>query len=152
MFFIICFLGIALDLLSKIWVSYAMEIGETIVLIPKVLQLHHLKNYGAAYSILQNKTYFLLIFTGILLVLIAVYYYKTRKTAKFLERLCLSLIFSGGLGNFLSRIFVSYVTDFIDIHIIPVFNIADICVSCGCFLLLFYYIFIEGKNANGRGK
>lgn len=146
MFYIIALLAVAADLLSKKAVEAAFAVGETRVLIKGLLDFHHLRNYGAAYSILQNKVSFLLIFTGVLLAGIVIYYVKNHRSMHPVEMLCLSFILGGGIGNFISRITVGYVTDFIDIHIIPVFNVADIFVSTGCFLLLFYYFFIEGKK------
>ena len=147
MFFAVAALSIALDMYTKRLVETAMTLGETRTVIPGLLDLHFLQNYGAAYSILQNRVDFLLVFTGILLAGIAVYYFRTRKKAPLVERLCLSLIFGGGCGNFISRAAVGCVTDFLDIHIIPVFNVADICVTGGCILLLIYYFFFEGKKS-----
>ena len=137
MFFAVAALSIALDMYTKRLVETAMTLGETRTVIPGLLDLHFL----------QNKVDFLLVFTGILLAGIAVYYSRTRKKAPLVERLCLSLIFGGGCGNFISRAVVGCVTDFLDIHIIPVFNVADICVTGGCILLLIYYFFFEGKKS-----
>ncbi|MCR4668849.1 MAG: signal peptidase II, partial [Clostridia bacterium] len=100
----------------------------------------------------QNKIDFLLVFTAFLLLGIAAYYALKRKSLKFMEKLCLSLIFGGGCGNFISRATAGCVTDFLDIHIIPVFNVADICVTGGCFLLIFYYFFVEGKKSRDPEK
>lgn len=143
MFFIIAVLGIGADLFTKKLVETTMGLGDTITVIPGLLDLHFLRNYGAAYSILQNKVDFLLVFTGIMLIGLAVYYFKTKNTTAFLERLCICLIFSGGTGNFISRLTQGYVVDFFDIHIIPVFNVADICITCGCILLILYYFIID---------
>ena len=71
MFFAVAALSIALDMYTKRLVETAMTLGETRTVIPGLLDLHFLQNYGAAYSILQNKVDFLLVFTGILLAGIA---------------------------------------------------------------------------------
>ena len=47
----------------------------------------------------------------------------------------MSWVLVGAIGNFIDRFYLGYVIDFIDIHIIPVFNIADICINIG---VLFY--------------
>ncbi len=155
MFFAVSIISVLLDFYTKRLVESSMVLGETRTVIPHILDLHFLQNYGAAYSMLQNKVDFLLVFTGILLTGIAVYYFLKRKSLAFVERLCLSLIFGGGVGNFISRLTAGCVTDFLDIHIIPVFNTADICVSGGCILLLIYYFFFDGlkeKEENGQRK
>ena len=52
-------------------------------------------------------------------------------------------IIAGGIGNLIDRIFRMYVIDFIDFSKIidfPIFNIADICVVIGVFIIGFGYI------------
>ena len=53
-----------------------------------------------------------------------------------------TIIIAGGLGNLIDRIFRGYVIDFIKVLFIdfPVFNFADILVTCGSFMLIIYLI------------
>lgn len=51
------------------------------------------------------------------------------------------LIFSGGLSNLIDRVLRGGVIDFIDIKIIPVFNLADIMICVGLLLFLIDFIF-----------
>ena len=46
------------------------------------------------------------------------------------------MIVGGGIGNLIGRASVGYVIDFLNIQIIPVFNVADIGVTVGCILLI----------------
>ena len=61
-------------------------------------------------------------------------------------RLALSILIAGAIGNFIDRLFRGYVVDFLDFYPFgydfPVFNVADICVNVGVFLLVIYIIFI----------
>ena len=59
-------------------------------------------------------------------------------------RLCLVLITSGAVGNVIDRIRLGYVVDFIYFKPInfPVFNFADICVTCAAFLLIVLLLFV----------
>ncbi len=53
------------------------------------------------------------------------------------------LIIAGGLGNLIDRIFRGYVIDYIDINPLfkyPVFNIADVCVTIGCAIIVIQLI------------
>ena len=52
------------------------------------------------------------------------------------------MIISGGLGNLIDRIMRGYVVDFICVEFIdfPVFNFADILVTCGAFMLIAYLL------------
>ena len=51
------------------------------------------------------------------------------------------LIVSGGLGNILDRVRLGYVVDMFNFQFMdyPVFNVADMCIVCGCVLGLIYY-------------
>lgn len=74
----------------------------------------------------------------------AFYQLKQQKSGKspyelsFLQVFALSIVVSGGIGNAIDRLFSGFVVDFICFDFIqfPVFNIADIGVTCGIVLLL----------------
>jgi signal peptidase II len=53
-----------------------------------------------------------------------------------LLRLAMVLQFGGAMGNLIDRLTIGWVTDFISIWIIPVFNVADFCITTGVVLLL----------------
>ena len=59
------------------------------------------------------------------------------------------LILAGGTSNLLERIFRRCVVDFLDIPLIPFFNIADVFITGGCFFLVYLLVvdkYIERKN------
>ena len=91
----------------------------------------NIKNYGAAFGILQGYTTFLIIIS-IIVILICLYYYKEKNL-----RLSLSFILAGTTGNLIDRILFSYVRDFIDLKIWPVFNLADTFNVVGVILLIY---------------
>lgn len=116
-FFIISFLIIIFDQLTKIYFKYnSYDL--------RVLQLHFVKNYGAGFGILQNQR-LLLILIPILVIFLIFYYLKEIKQENFAFYAMLFLL-AGTIGNLIDRIFFGYVTDFIDLGFWPVFNIADI--------------------------
>ena len=57
------------------------------------------------------------------------------------------LVISGGLGNIIDRLRLGYVVDMFDLTFMnyPVFNIADICIVCGCILGMVYYLWFYEK-------
>jgi signal peptidase II len=58
----------------------------------------------------------------------------------------LGLVLGGAIGNFIDRIRLGYVVDFIDFRVWPVFNIADSAVTIGVIMLVFYFLFMfKGK-------
>lgn len=48
------------------------------------------------------------------------------------------LVMGGALSNFIDRIRLGYVVDFLDFQIWPVFNIADSCITVGIIVLMIY--------------
>jgi signal peptidase II len=77
------------------------------------------------------------------------YSYKENK----LNNLAFCILFGGILGNFLDRIFVGYVRDFISFkfgnYYFPTFNIADIAIVIGVILLIISTI-VEEMTKNGN--
>lgn len=50
------------------------------------------------------------------------------------------------MGNLFDRIAKGYVVDFIDIKVIPVFNLADFFITCGVLLLIFLILKEGGEE------
>lgn len=135
-------LALALDIASKIWIRAQIPfVGGRINLIPGWIHLQHVKNYGAAWSVMEGHTTFLIIFT---LVVIALLIYSAREIARqgTLAATAYGLILGGALGNFFDRATQHYVTDFFDldtpiawIQTFPVFNVADCALTVGVILI-----------------
>ena len=144
--FIILTVCVISDFFSKM-LAYHMFRLEEIPVIKDVLYFTYVENRGAAFGILQNHRWIFITVTILAMIAIIVYIaWKEPKNKMLL--VSLALILGGGIGNLIDRISLSYVIDFIDVRLIhfPVFNIADICVVCGCILLCIYILFFDGKN------
>ena len=146
MFWLIVAAAVALDVISKQLVISGMELGQSITLIPHALDLCYIQNHGAAFSTLQGKTAFLIAATVIMMAALCVYAMKMKDKILKLELISLAMIVGGGIGNLIDRITLGYVTDFLNIHIIPIFNVADCFVTVGCFLLIVAVIILEPKK------
>lgn len=75
-------------------------------------------------------------------IVLAVLFVLVRRIVRHPLGLCACfLILSGGLGNIIDRARLGYVVDMFDFQFMnyPVFNVADICVVCGCVLGAVYY-------------
>ena len=66
------------------------------------------------------------------------------------NHIAFGLVYGGIIGNFIDRIFIGYVRDFIDVRIInyhyPVFNIADSAIVIGIILLIIAIIKKEDSH------
>jgi signal peptidase II len=136
---IVVFLGLLLDRLSKIWALSALKESNGIILIKDFFSFEYLENRGAAFGILQNRVILLALFTLIVILGMVYYIIKYRPKSKLL-RISFAMIISGALGNLYDRLFYKYVVDFILIHFkdvynFPTFNVADMLVVVGTFIL-----------------
>jgi len=142
---IIAIVVLVLDVITKHFINLNMVEGQIIPLIPKVLTFTYVHNTGAAWGIFSNKPRLLVGFICVLMALLVFYLIKYKDASK-LEKTSIYLIMAGGIGNLLSRVIYGFVVDFIDIQIIPVFNVADISICVGCGLLMLYVLFFDKEH------
>lgn len=130
---------IMVDLILKFIVSAKLVENDIIKVIPNFFSIYYLKNTGAAFSILQNSTVFLVILSALILLVLNNYIDKEKDLNRRSE-ISLGMVIGGIFGNMIDRIINHSVTDFISFRIFnynfPVFNIADIGITVGVFLLL----------------
>lgn len=147
--------SVVIDQLSKKWAVLTLKDGESIKLIGDFLRFYYVENRGAAFGMLQNKIWFFVIITVIMFIILGYIFFKNKNITQ-LSRLSLVLIGGGALGNFIDRVKLGYVVDFIDIKFgrfydFPVFNFADSFVVCGTFLLIILILmnkFEKSENKN----
>lgn len=139
---------IALDQISKYLIASAFSLGEGICVIEGLLDFTYVQNRGAAFGLLQGARVFFIILTIVVFVALIIYLYKARLTSP-LEKTALAFIAGGAIGNFIDRLVLGYVRDFIEVTFIdfPVFNIADcfVCIGAGLYIL---YTFLDMKRKN----
>jgi signal peptidase II len=148
-FFVMFVLLTFIDQISKYAASHFLA-DKDVSLIPGVLQLQYLENRGAAWGILQNKTWLLVSISIAVLILLIILYHKLSADRKFrLLQFCLVLLAAGALGNMIDRIVNRYVVDFIYISLIhfPVFNLAD-CFVCIASVLILYCVLFKYKDTD----
>lgn len=147
MYFIIIALIIIADQLIKHLIQSGMELNQSIPLIKGIFHITYIHNYGAAFSILQNKTVFLIAMQVIVITGVLIYLIKRQRKDHWVLLLSLSLIVAGGLGNLIDRAAKGYVVDFLDLRFWPIFNVADISVCVGCGLMVLYVLIIEPRRS-----
>lgn len=141
---ILIVLGVALDQVTKYLISSNIDFGAQIPVIDNFFYITYWRNSGAAWGILQNGR---IIFIPLTIIISAVLVYVLHKANNKMLRLSLSLILAGAVGNLIDRVFVGSVVDFLQFFFgsyeFPVFNVADMMVDIGAFLLIVYMLFFQ---------
>lgn len=143
MILVIIFLVIILDQITK-YLAIGLKIGS-IKVVENFMELVYVENRGAAFGILQGKKIILVFFTFFIIAALCYFLYKSRSRLSTISKVSISLIIGGAIGNLIDRVFRHFVIDFISVtfpngYEFPVFNVADIAVVCGTFLLIIAFV------------
>lgn len=139
---------VVLDQLVKYGVKTAIPLGGRVDFIPHVLGLTHLRNTGAAFSMLDGggaRWFFVILTVTVVAVMLWLLY--RRKITHPLGCWMLTLIVAGALGNLIDRVLYGNVVDMFEtlfMHF-PIFNVADIFVVVGGIGFCVYYGFLHDK-------
>ena len=141
MYFTLISILIIIDQAIK-WISRTkLTKFESYPVIDGFFHFTYVENRGAAFGMLQNKTWFFVLIT---FVVVGYMIYFTKKNKNIDKKLTfvLSIITAGAIGNLIDRIWLGFVVDMFDFSGIWqfVFNFADICVVVGGILLIFLII------------
>lgn len=134
---------VAADQVVKYLVVTGIAAGTHLAFLPGVLDLTYVQNTGAAFSTFQGAQWlFALVFAMLTVGLFYEYFRKRLPFTRF-DRWCIAAIYGGGLGNMIDRLRLGYVVDMFETSFIrfPVFNVADIFITCGCIVLLVHLVF-----------
>jgi len=141
---------LGIDQFTKWLVATRMAEFETIEVIPGFFSIQFVYNQGAAFGILQNQTWLLVLVAGAAVGAI-VYYLRLPEAQRGLMPLALGLLLGGTLGNLTDRIRLGRVVDFFLFYWrdyrFPNFNVADIGITVGVTLLILYMFMGEKKTA-----
>ena len=132
---------LVLDMLTKSWFTANYAVGEASAgSILGLVRFHLVHNTGAAWGMFGDSTFALGIMSLVVCAVLAGYLIALSPRATLTEAIGVALVVAGGLGNAVDRFTLGYVVDFIEPVFIdfPVFNVADIGVTCG------FVIFIIG--------
>jgi signal peptidase II len=132
---------IALDQLTKWIVVRTIPLYGEVVVIPKFFAISHVTNKGAAFSLFANgdprATWALAAFSVVVMAVIIFLLARTRAWSK--GALALALILGGAAGNFIDRVRLNAVVDFLAFDFgsyhWPDFNVADSAIVIGAVLL-----------------
>lgn len=128
-----------LDQIGKFFAETFLVPGLSRPVLPNLFHLTLVENRGIAFGLFRGADEILfLVITFSILVLFGVGF--RPETARKRTQGGIGLILGGAVGNWIDRVRVGAVIDFLDFRIWPVFNLADtaITVGVGLFLLDFF--------------
>lgn len=108
-----------------------------------LVSIDYIKNYGAAFSLLNKHTTLLVIVSAIILLFIIFYIAKHIKNFNKSDVFYTAMLCAGIICNMSERIIDGFVTDYIRLNFItfPIFNISDLFISAGAFMLICNILF-----------
>lgn len=139
---------VAIDQLLKYLVSMHVKLSNDITLIPHLLDITYVENRGAAFGMLQNYRWFFIVF-AVAMISIFVYLIRRKQLTHKMFLCAATLIIGGGIGNFIDRLMLGYVVDYLKLSFFsPVCNFADYCVTIGTVILVIYVLFVHKDVKN----
>ncbi len=130
--------ALELDQLTKLWVRECLRLGESI---PHegCLRITRVVNPGMFFGASASSTVSLLLPLAMIFVSLVLYWRFARSKSTLLN-IGTGLFVGGTLGNLVDRITQGHVTDFIEVvssggYVSTVFNVADLCIIAGIFIL-----------------
>ncbi|ERT63316.1 MULTISPECIES: signal peptidase II [Peptoniphilus] len=147
-FFVV--LLVMMDQLSKFFVVSFLKGQSPYILIDGFLSFYYIENRGAAFGILQNSQLLFSIITIVVLLGLMIYLIKNYKSSSLATKISLTLIIAGAIGNFIDRLRLKYVIDFISFrmfgHDFAVFNLADSFIVIGTIIVMILVILHENPK------
>ncbi len=150
-FFAAALITLFVDQASKSLIRTWLPLGASVPILPNALHFTHTQNPGAAFGLFPNATMLLIVIAlsvSAILLWLGRQGFDKRRVA-----VATGMMLGGAIGNLIDRLRFGAVTDFIDLRVWPIFNIADTALTIGALLLLWWSAVAptqdgqEGKDA-----
>lgn len=154
---IIVLVTVFLDQISKHFVVLYLKGQRPLTIIEGLLSFTYVENRGAAFGILQNRKLFFVAVTVVTLIILMYIFLRYYKYLNLWTISSLSMIMGGTIGNFIDRMSLDYVVDFISLRFFnrynfAVFNLADTFIVVGAIMLMLYIMIFEPKKVAKSDK
>lgn len=138
MFGLVAIAVFVLDAVTKNLVAASVSFGTEVPVVGRFVAITNVRNSGAAFGLVPAGAGVFMVAS--IVVAIALVVYVARTPVSLWGGAVLGLILGGTIGNGFDRIFYGFVTDFINVHFWPVFNVADSAISIGVILLVVWSV------------
>lgn len=153
-FWLVAIAGIILDQLAKYWVVKNFDLGESVSLIPGVLNFTYVTNPGAAWSWFSENGEWLKWLSMLVSLALAAYGWIARLPNRW-EQAGYGFILSGAFGNGIDRMRAGEVVDFLHVFPVtrfPIFNLADVWINIGIICLLAIAFLVPDPSASAKRR
>lgn len=147
--FAIALAVIALDQYTKALVRANLPLNTSWMPIPWLdpfVTLTHVRNTGAAFGLFPSLGG-VFRFVALVVVVAIIVFFRRLAATSWLLRIAFGLQLGGAAGNLIDRLTMGYVTDFVDVRVWPIFNVADSAIVVGTVFLAYYALFVEPSAA-----
>jgi len=134
-----------LDQITKLIAVNNLPLHSSTAVIHNVFHLTLVQNTGIAFGIFNEHGQvlsWLISLCMVVLLIVSRSFYRTPA----IQQAAFGIIFGGALGNWLDRMRLGFVVDFLDFRVWPVFNVADSCITAGIFLFLWINLKQQSKH------
>jgi signal peptidase II len=153
--FLVILLG---DQLTKWIATTHLKYGESVAVLPDFFNYTLVHNKGAAFGLfagLEDLHRQLALASVSLLALIVIYFFLKKEVKDdVISQKALYCVLAGAFGNIIDRLRFDYVVDFIDFYYKnyhwPAFNIADMAISIGVFVLIIRMVFQKKPTVSNQ--
>lgn len=151
--FLVFILVIFFDHVSKLFIETWLPINTTWAPFESLdgfFRITHVSNTGAAFGLIPSASIVFMVVAVIVAIVIIIYNYRLPSGYQ-IYRVSFGLMIGGALGNFINRVRIGHVTDFLDFGPWPVFNLADLSIVTGVCLMGFLMLreeWIQNKSRN----
>jgi signal peptidase II len=155
-FFALALGVIVADQLSKAWVVASFPFGQPVNVIGEWIRIWRVANNGALFGLFRDQA---LVFAALSIAVMAlIVWYHGRAIAGngWLATIALGLLLGGAVGNFLDRVRLGSVVDFVDMGFpggwrFYTWNVADAAISTAILLLLVMALLPAGRRGARAG-
>jgi signal peptidase II len=134
------------DQFTKWLIQKKLELHDRYVIIPDIFNIRHDTNDGAAFGLMPGQNVPLIIVTVVAIGFILLYYRHFQ--GSLWMKIALGFLLGGALGNFIDRIRLGEVIDFLQFRLPgfwwPTFNVADVAVCIGAGMLMVHLLQHQG--------
>lgn len=143
---------ILLDQLMKLLIATHMDLGAVATVIPGVLSLKRIHNYGISFSMLEGVSGFVLAGVSIAIAVGLMMLLNKRIILRPVQRWAFICIIGGALSNAIDRLFFGYVVDMFRFDFITfgIFNVADMFIIGGSITFIVHWLLSDFRAARPR--